>query len=148
MSNTLCEKCEAVSASSQCCNQNFCHLCILKHVCVNSNTQVNQSLLNEVCDSYKQKNDTLIKLCEMLRGESKGLKDENVRLYEENQGLMLQINELKQDIACRQPNLDVIETNLLPPSIHSSQTASTQTAPAVSSAARRSTLKKSVISKK
>ena len=104
--SSLCSVCEALPKVKECCDTPLCHLCINKHKCKNSLTDVNLMMYNKLVDNYELKLESIHQLYEMLMNENKKLKEEVERLYAENQQLILEIADLKEQTAM------VVETDL------------------------------------
>ena len=103
---SLCSVCEALPKVKECCDTPMCHLCINKHKCKNSVVDINRDMYQRVIDNYERKIESIHQLYNMLMDENKKLKEEVDRLYAENQGLILEIADLKEQTAM------VVETDL------------------------------------
>ena len=96
---SLCSVCEGLPKVKECCDTPMCHLCIAKHKCKNSLADVNLMMYNKVIDNYESKIESIHQLYEMLMNENKKLKEEIDRLYAENQAMILEIANLREQVA-------------------------------------------------
>jgi len=98
---SICSICEALPSIKQCCDIAMCHLCISKHKCnrpeIQSISVLDVNLLyQKVISNYDSKLDSIHQLYNMLLDENKKMKQENEQLYAENQAMILEIANLKE----------------------------------------------------
>ena len=125
---SLCEKCESLPPVQQCCGIGMCHLCIKKHKCPaipclpivgQSN---NSKHMDDLIEQYKRRNESLSALVTMYMNDLERQKEENKKLYEENQELIMQVDDLRQQLVLGYVNSDNVQQ--LPPVMPSSPVVS------------------------